>query len=212
MDKNKIYKTFLNKSVLITGGTGSLGNELIKIFFKNFKLKRLAIFSRDELKQSEMIKKYSKLDNRRILRFLLGDVRDSLRVKFALRNIDFVIHAAALKHVDMAEYNPMEYVNTNIVGGKNTNAWFHVTVREGRNRIIRRMWKNIGYDVSRLIRIGYGPIELPRTLSVGKYKKLTEKQIEALYFVLLKLFLNENKAIYTSTEEIQTTFRFYFSN
>lgn len=75
------------------------------------------------------------------------------------------------------------FESINIVGGKNTNEWFHVTVREGRNRIIRRMWKNIGYDVSRLIRIGYGPIELPRTLSVGKYKELTEKQIEALYFV-----------------------------
>ena len=75
------------------------------------------------------------------------------------------------------------FESINIVGGRNTNEWFHVTVREGRNRIIRRMWKNIGYDVSRLIRIGYGPIELPRTLSVGKYKELTEKQIEALYFV-----------------------------
>jgi len=119
MNKINLHKLFLSKSLLITGGTGSLGNELIKIFLKNFKLKRLIIFSRDELKQSEMIKAYSKKDPRSILRFFIGDVRDLERLKFAMRGVDFVIHAAALKHVDLAEYNPMEYVNTNILGAKN---------------------------------------------------------------------------------------------
>ncbi len=119
MKKNQLIKFFSNKSVFITGGTGSLGNELIKIFLEDFKLRKLIIFSRDELKQSEMIRAYSKKDKRGILRFFLGDVRDLERLKFAMRNVDFVIHAAALKHVDLAEYNPMEYVNTNIVGGKN---------------------------------------------------------------------------------------------
>ena len=119
MLKNKIQKLFKNKIVFITGGTGSLGNELVKIFLKEFKLKKLIIFSRDELKQSEMIKKYSNDDKRNILRFFIGDVRDLERLKFAMKGVDFVIHAAALKHVDLAEYNPMEYVNTNIIGGKN---------------------------------------------------------------------------------------------
>ena len=117
--KNKLHNFFNKKSIMITGGTGSLGNELVKIFLKEFKLKRLIIFSRDELKQSEMIKKYSDKDKKNILRFFIGDVRDLERLKFAMRNVDFVIHAAALKHVDLAEYNPIEYVNTNIVGGKN---------------------------------------------------------------------------------------------
>jgi len=119
MNKIKLHKLFLNKSLLITGGTGSLGNELVKIFLRDFKLKRLIIFSRDELKQSEMIKVYSKNDPRGTLRFFIGDVRDLERLKFAMRNVDFVIHAAALKHVDLAEYNPMEYINTNILGAKN---------------------------------------------------------------------------------------------
>ena len=119
LKKNKLYNFFNKKSVLITGGTGSLGNELIKIFLKEFKLRKLIIFSRDELKQSEMIRKYSDDDKKNILRFFIGDVRDLERLKFAMKNVDFVIHAAALKHVDLAEYNPMEYVNTNIIGGKN---------------------------------------------------------------------------------------------
>ena len=115
----KIKKQLENRTVLITGGTGSLGNELVKIFLKKFSLKRLVIFSRDELKQSEMMKRYSSLDKKEILRFFLGDVRDLSRMKFAMRDIDYVIHAAALKHVDMAEYNPLEYINTNINGAKN---------------------------------------------------------------------------------------------
>ena len=131
MKKKIIYNFFVNKSILITGGTGSLGNQLVKIFLKDFKLKRLIIFSRDELKQSEMIKEYTSSDKRGILRFFLGDVRDLDRLKFSMKNVDFVIHAAALKHVDTAEYNPMEYVNTNIVGGKNvTEAAFHNKVNK----------------------------------------------------------------------------------
>ena len=117
--KDKLYNFFNKKSVLITGGTGSLGNALTRIFLKYHKLKRLVIFSRDEMKQSEMMKNYSSLDKKGILRFFIGDVRDLERIKFAMRDIDYVIHAAALKHVDIAEYNPMEHVNTNITGGKN---------------------------------------------------------------------------------------------
>ncbi len=110
---------FKNKSVLITGGTGSLGNELLDIFLKEFRLKRLVIFSRDELKQSLLQKRILSDDKKEITRFFLGDVRDYDRIKFATRNIDYIIHAAALKHVDIAEYNPLEFIKTNIEGAKN---------------------------------------------------------------------------------------------
>ena len=120
-----------NRTVLITGGTGSLGNELIKIFLREFKLKRLVVFSRDELKQSEMIKKFETLDKKKILRFFLGDVRDKDRIKFAMKNVEYVIHAAALKHVDLAEYNPIEHVKTNIIGAKNViEASFETNVKK----------------------------------------------------------------------------------
>ncbi len=119
MISQKIKKTLNGKSVLITGGTGSLGNELVKIFLNEFSLSRLVVFSRDELKQSIMAKRYFNYDKKKILRFFLGDVRDNDRLKFAMKNIHYVIHAAALKHVDLAEYNPLEHVNTNIIGAKN---------------------------------------------------------------------------------------------
>ena len=106
---------FKNKKILVTGGTGSFGQEFVKTLCKNFNFKKLAIFSRDELKQFEMSEKLK--DDR--LRFLLGDLRDYDRVKFALSDIDFVIHAAALKQVPKAEYNPSEYIKTNIMGSEN---------------------------------------------------------------------------------------------
>lgn len=113
-------KNFLkNKSLLITGGTGSLGNELTKILLKDFSLKKLIIFSRDELKQFDHKKKFEKIDKKNICRYFLGDVRDLERLKFAFKDVDFIIHAAALKHVDQAEYNPYEFINTNINGAKN---------------------------------------------------------------------------------------------
>lgn len=108
-----------NKSLLITGGTGSLGDELTSFLLKKFNLKKIIIFSRDELKQSEHNKKFQKFDKKNILRYFLGDVRDFDRLKFAFKNVDIIIHAAALKHVDQAEYNPYEFINTNINGAKN---------------------------------------------------------------------------------------------
>lgn len=107
------------KSVLITGGTGSLGKALTAhILQKHPGIKRLVIFSRDEQKQFEMAQEYPVSDYPQ-LRFFIGDVRDSARVKRALKGIDFVIHAAAMKHVPIAEYNPMECVKTNIIGAEN---------------------------------------------------------------------------------------------
>ena len=103
-------------SVLITGGTGSLGTSLIKYLLKETKVRRIAVFSRDELKQQHL-RIHFQNDPR--LRWFLGDVRDLDRLKRAFHGVDFVIHAAALKQVDTGEYNPMEFVKTNVLGSQN---------------------------------------------------------------------------------------------
>jgi UDP-N-acetylglucosamine 4,6-dehydratase len=107
---------FSGKSVLITGGTGSLGKELTRALLRDTEIRRVAIFSRDELKQHEM---RSEFGNDSRLRWFLGDIRDLSRLEIALNGIDFVIHAAALKQVDTGEYNPMEFVKTNVLGSQN---------------------------------------------------------------------------------------------
>ena len=108
-----------NKSVLITGGTGSLGKALANhLLHSENQLKKLVIFSRDEQKQFEMALEYP-ANQFPQLRFFIGDVRDEARLKRALKGIDYVIHAAAMKHVPIAEYNPMECVKTNIIGAEN---------------------------------------------------------------------------------------------
>jgi len=108
-----------DKSILITGGTGSLGKALTSHILSNFpKVKKLVIFSRDEQKQFEMAQEYPAKEFPQI-RFFIGDVRDEARVKRALKGVDYVIHAAAMKHVPIAEYNPMECVKTNIMGAEN---------------------------------------------------------------------------------------------
>lgn len=108
-----------NRSVLITGGTGSLGNELTKTIFAHWPdVKRLVIFSRDEQKQFQMAQEYPP-EKYPAIRFFIGDVRDLDRVKRAFNGIDCVIHAAAMKHVHIAEYNPDECVKTNIGGAEN---------------------------------------------------------------------------------------------
>ena len=106
---------FNNKSILITGGTGSFGKKYTEILLKRFKPKRIVIFSRDELKQYEMAQVFKD----KAMRFFIGDVRDENRLKLAMDGIDYVIHAAALKHVPIAEYNPMECIKTNINGAQN---------------------------------------------------------------------------------------------
>ena len=106
---------FKNKTILITGGTGSFGQTCSKFLLKKYKLKKLIIFSRDENKQYLMAQNF-KHDN---IRFFIGDVRDAERVNIAMRDVDFVIHAAALKHVPIAEYNPIECIKTNIYGAEN---------------------------------------------------------------------------------------------
>jgi len=106
------------RSVLVTGGTGSFGHKFVEMVLARYKPKRLAIYSRDELKQYEMQQKFNPNEHR-CLRYFLGDVRDLDRLKMALRGIDTVIHAAALKQVPAAEYNPTECIHTNVLGAEN---------------------------------------------------------------------------------------------
>lgn len=105
-----------NKIILLTGGTGSFGQKFTEIALKKYKPKSIRIFSRDELKQWEMKKKFN---NNAQLRFFLGDVRDVDRLDQAMNGVDIVVHAAALKQVPLCEYNPMEAVKTNILGAQN---------------------------------------------------------------------------------------------
>ena len=110
---------FTNKTVLITGGTGSLGRELTKTILKNHpEIKKLIVFSRDEQKQFKMAQDFPKKEYHQI-RYLIGDVRDYNRLKRAFKEVDYIIHAAAMKHVHIAEYNPDECVKTNIGGAEN---------------------------------------------------------------------------------------------
>ena len=114
-----LMKIFKNKSILITGGTGSFGKNFINYLLKNkFPFSRIVIFSRDEFKQDQLQKEL-KIKEHENLRFFLGDVRDKDRLLYAFKDLDFVIHAAALKHVPVAEYNPFEAVKTNIIGAQN---------------------------------------------------------------------------------------------
>lgn len=115
MNKN----IFKKKSILITGGTGSFGKSFLSYLLKNsFPFSRIIIFSRDEFKQFELSKLFpeNKFPN---IRFFIGDVRDKSRLELALNDVDYVIHAAALKHVPIAEYNPFEAIKTNIIGSQN---------------------------------------------------------------------------------------------
>jgi UDP-N-acetylglucosamine 4,6-dehydratase len=111
---------FSSKIILVTGGTGSFGNQCVRHLLKKSKAKKIIIFSRDELKQYEMLNQltYEGYDKTR-LRFLLGDVRDKSRLSLSFREVDTVIHTAALKQIPAAEYNPQECINTNINGANN---------------------------------------------------------------------------------------------
>ena len=104
-----------NKTILITGGTGTFGQVMVKSLLKIRGIKKIIIYSRDEFKQQQMRKK---IDSK-ILRYFIGDIRDKSRLTIATIGVDLIIHAAALKHVDVAEYNPTEFVETNIFGAKN---------------------------------------------------------------------------------------------
>ena len=108
-----------NKTILITGGAGSFGRAFTKYVKKKYKPKKIIIFSRDEYKHYEFQKQLTKEGLDTGIRFFIGDVRDLERLKIAFKDVDYVIHAAALKHVEVAEYNPQEFIKTNISGAQN---------------------------------------------------------------------------------------------
>ena len=119
------------KSILITGGTGSLGTALTRRIFKEYpNVKRVVIFSRDEQKQFQMAQEFPE-SKYPAIRYFIGNIRDFSRLKRALKNIDYVIHTAAMKHVHIAEYNPMECVKTNVLGAENLiNACLETEVKK----------------------------------------------------------------------------------
>jgi UDP-N-acetylglucosamine 4,6-dehydratase len=117
-------------SVLITGGTGSLGKSLVDYLLKNTKVRRIAIFSRDELKQQQM--RLQLQDDPR-LRWFLGDIRDLDRLRRAFHSVDYIFHAAALKQVDTGEYNPMEFIKTNVLGSQNV---IDASIEAGVKRVV----------------------------------------------------------------------------
>lgn len=119
-----------NSSVLITGGTGSLGKALINFLLKNTKVRRIAVYSRDELKQHNL---QNEIGNDPRLRWFIGDIRDIERLKRALHGVDFVIHTAALKQVDTGEYNPMEFIKTNVLGSQNV---IDASIEAGVKRVV----------------------------------------------------------------------------
>ena len=119
-------------SILVTGGTGSFGKAFIQTVLNKFKPKKMIIYSRDELKQHDM-QQDPVFQNHDSLRFFIGDVRDRDRLEMAMRGVDLVIHAAALKQVPTAEYNPMECINTNVMGAENV---VQAAIRSGVRRVV----------------------------------------------------------------------------
>ena len=119
MKKLVLKKFFANKTIMITGGTGSFGRNFTNYLLKNYpKVKKIIIFSRDELKQFQMANEFENR-NKNKLRFFIGDIRDKDRLRIAVDKVDYIIHAAALKQVPAAEYNPFEAIKTNILGAQN---------------------------------------------------------------------------------------------
>lgn len=124
--------TIKGKTILITGGTGSFGKKCAEIILKEYKPKKLIVFSRDELKQFEMAQVFSDREYPNI-RYFIGDVRDKERLHRAFQGVDIIIHAAALKQVPAAEYNPFEAVKTNIIGAENI---INVAIDQGVKKVI----------------------------------------------------------------------------
>lgn len=120
-----------NKSILITGGTGSFGKKFIEVILEKYpEVERVIVYSRDELKQYEMAQVFNP-EKYKAMRFFIGDVRDKDRLKRACENVDYIVHAAALKQVPAAEYNPMECIKTNINGAENViNAALETDVKK----------------------------------------------------------------------------------
>ena len=113
----RIAQYLQDKTILITGGTGSFGNCFVSTVLKKYSPRKIIVYSRDELKQYEMQNRLKQYQER--IRYFIGDVRDKTRLSLALRGVDIIVHAAAIKQVPAAEYNPMECIKTNVMGAEN---------------------------------------------------------------------------------------------
>jgi UDP-N-acetylglucosamine 4,6-dehydratase len=130
LDRVDDYGFLDGKSILITGGTGSLGQQLVKMLARHARARRIIVLSRDEFKQYNMQQSLAGVD---ALRFFLGDVRDKDRLRRAFDGVDYIIHAAALKQVPAAEYNPFEFISTNVVGAQNV---INAAIDSGVQRVV----------------------------------------------------------------------------
>ncbi|PCJ50615.1 MAG: UDP-N-acetylglucosamine 4,6-dehydratase (inverting) [Gammaproteobacteria bacterium] len=189
---------FNNKNILITGGTGSFGHQFTRTLLKNYKPRRIIIFSRDEQKQYEMQQHL----NDDCMRYFIGDVRDADRLNQGMRNVDFVIHAAALKQVPAAEYNPMECIKTNIYGAENV---IKAAIDQNVSRVIALSTDKaanpinlygatklasdklfvaannmVGLGETRFAVVRYGNVVGSRGSIVPLFKKLIEEGVESL--------------------------------
>jgi UDP-N-acetylglucosamine 4,6-dehydratase len=126
------YADLNDKTVMITGGTGSFGSHFVRRAVEECAPRRLIVFSRDELKQYELAQLYP-VSRYPFMRYFIGDVRDPARLEMAMRDVDYVIHAAALKHVPIAEYNPFECIQTNVVGAQNVAT---AAIKRGVSRVV----------------------------------------------------------------------------
>lgn len=125
------YREFDNKSVLVTGGTGSFGRRFIRSLLDHSDVRRVVVYSRDEFKQYEMQEQFR--GHAAVMRFFIGDVRDGQRLQLAARETDIIVHSAALKQVPAAEYNPFEAIRTNIIGAENV---VHAALNNGIEKVL----------------------------------------------------------------------------
>src|SRR6266567_3044828 len=173
-----------DKSVLVTGGTGSFGKHFLKTVVERYRPRRLIIFSRDELKQSEMAESFP-IEKYPFLRFFIGDVRDRDRLELALRDVDYVIHGAALKQVPTAEYNPFECIRTNVFGAENlVYAALHRNVKRvialASDKIFVAANNLAGADGTRFAVVRYGNVVGSRGSVVPFFQRLAAEGAKSL--------------------------------
>ena len=197
---------FDNSSILITGGTGSFGNAFVSMTLKKYNPKKIVIFSRDEMKQWEMAKLF--LNDKRV-RFFIGDIRDKDRLWRALSGIDYVVHAAALKIVPKAEYDPFEYIKTNVNGGMNL---IDMAIDKGVKKLVA-LSTDKACSPSNL----YGATKLISDklfISSNSYSGLDETKFSIVRYgnvmgsrgSVIPLFLKEKKDLLPITDERMTRF------
>jgi len=199
-----------NKTILITGGTGSFGKKFIEIVLNEYKPKKIVIYSRDELKQYEMQQIWPISDIEPMMRYFIGDVRDRDRLCMAMEDVDIVIHAAALKQVPTAEYNPFEAVKTNIIGGQNV---IDAAFKKGVGKVIALSTDKAAAPINL-----YGATKLTSDklfIAANSYRGLNDIKFSAVRYgnvmgsrgSVMPFFINQKKkGVLTITDKRMTRF------